>query len=467
LSIANERARQGAHVSGDGSVAAYYDADKDGLFGVMISSPVGSPAKPYAPAPFATKNLLRVSKLKFSPDGKQILLLQNAGAVGEAWLLPYPADSSHPPRRILANLSMNGMLTASWMPDNRRIVLGMTLGSGPGHLYLADTVSGEYSAVTSGPASQALPAVSPDGKKLVFQEVASDRDLVSIDLASAAVRPLLASNRDESTPAWAAKASAMVYVTNRNGPREIWLHKPGENDRPLVTSRDFPSAAAPFFLVPVLSPDGSRLIYERTERAGGAQMWMSAVAGGAPVRVVKPEPVAKDDSIQIPGSWSPDGAWIAFLKFLDGKADLYKVRTTGQAQPELLKADVKRSGSGSVPVWSPTGEWILSEDDGMKLISPDGKVTRTAGSRGVMVCGFSGDGALLYCIRQDKPSDPGVFFSMPVAGGPEKVIGPVPNENKPQWGGLGMRLSLAPDGRSFAYQISKTTANLWMLEGLE
>jgi hypothetical protein len=30
-----------------------------------------------------------------------------------------------------------------------------------------------------------------------------------------------------------------------------------------------------------------------------------------------------------------------------------------------------------------------------------------------------------------------------------------------------MRLSLAPDGKSFAYQISKTTANLWMLDGLE
>jgi Tol biopolymer transport system component/DNA-binding winged helix-turn-helix (wHTH) protein len=466
LAIGNPTARYLAHVSGDGLVVAYYDADKNGAYGVMISSPAGSPAKPYSPAPFTTQTLLGVPQVKFSPDGKQIVLLRNAGGGQEAWLMPYPANASNPPRRILRNLQGDLGETVSWMPDNRRIVLGMTSGSEPSQLHMVDTVSGEYSALSTGTARQELPAVSPDGKKLVFQEEKRDRDLFSIDLASSAVRPLLATNSTEGEPAWAAKASVMVYVTDRGGQREIWLHKPGEDDRALVTSRGFPTGNAGQFISPVLSPDGDRVIYARGERTGSGGMWMSAVAGGAPVLVVNPTLVVKDE-IHIPGSWSPNGEWIAFLKFLNGKADLYKVRTTGQAQPELLKAAVKRSGSGSVPAWSPTGEWILSEDDGLKLFSPDGKVTRALDPRNAMACGFSRDGSLVYCIRQERKSDPGVFVSVPVAGGPEKVIGPVAPENKPLFGSLSLGLSLAPDGKTFSYTTRKTTANLWIMGGIE
>jgi hypothetical protein len=60
-----------------------------------------------------------------------------------------------------------------------------------------------------------------------------------------------------------------------------------------------------------------------------------------------------------------------------------------------------------------------------------------------------------------------VFFSVPVAGGPEKVIGFVAPENKPLFGSLSLGLSLAPDGKSFSYTTRKTTANLWMMDGLE
>jgi Tol biopolymer transport system component len=466
LTIGDSKARNTAHISSDGSAVAYYGTNNDGVYGVMISSPAGSPAKAYLPAPFATRTLLRVPQVKFSPDGRQILLLRNAGAGVEAWLMPYPADPSHPPRRIFENFPRDLGETVSWMPDNRRIVLGLKSGSEPSQLQMVDTVSGEHTALSNGTTTQRLPAVSPDGKRLIFQEEASDRDVFSIDLASAAVRPLFATNRTEGEPAWAAKASVMVYVTDREGPREIWLHKPGESDRALVTSRDFAPGTTEQFISPVPSPDGSRLIYTRVERSGPTRMWMSAVAGGVPVPVVNPMLAVKDE-IHIPGSWSPDGGWIAFLKFLNGKADLYKVKTTGQAQPELVKAGVKRSGSGSVPAWSPTGEWILSEDDGLKLFSPDGKATRVLGSRKTMACGFSRDGALVYCIRQEGKSDPGVFFSVPVAGGPEKVIGFVAPENKPLFGSLSLGLSLAPDGKSFSYTTRKTTANLWMMDGLE
>ena len=77
--------------------------------------------------------------------------------------------------------------------------------------------------------------------RLVFQELTTDLDVVSVDLATAAVTPLIATQRSEQMPAWAAADAAMVYVTDRNGPPEIWLHTPGQPERPVVTARDLPA----------------------------------------------------------------------------------------------------------------------------------------------------------------------------------------------------------------------------------
>ncbi len=105
-------------------------------------------------------------------------------------------------------------------------------------------------------------------------------------------------------PAWAARGSALVYVTDRNGEMEIWMRKPGQPDRPLVTPRDFPPGTTDSFMGPSLSPEGTRVIYGHLPREGQPALWMSAVAGGPPVRVVKGAIGGED-----PGSWSPDGNW--------------------------------------------------------------------------------------------------------------------------------------------------------------
>ena len=87
---------------------------------------------------------------------------------------------------------------------------------------MADTVSGEFAVFSSGTTAQRSPAVSPDGSKLVFLEAATDYDVVSVDLATAAVTPLITTQRSEQMPAWASRESALVYVTDRNGdPRDL------------------------------------------------------------------------------------------------------------------------------------------------------------------------------------------------------------------------------------------------------
>jgi dipeptidyl aminopeptidase/acylaminoacyl peptidase len=327
---------------------------------------------------------------------------------------------------------------------------------------MADTVSGTLGAFSSGTTQQIVPAVSPDGNRLVFLETVVDRDVVSVNLTTAAVSSVITTQRSEQMPAWASKEPALVYVTDRNGGLEIWLRKLGQPDRPLVTARDFPPDTTQAFMGPSLSPDATRVIYTRIERDGPARLWMSAVAGGSPVRLVKSS-VEND----FPGSWSPDGNWYVYGQNQEGRGSLNKVKTTGQAEPEVLKADTKVSENW-VPVWSPSGEWILYNDGGgVKLISPDGKATRDVSATSASAYGFSADGQTLYGVRWVAP-DRLDLFSTSVARGTERTVGSLRREYLPQsFGNPSLRLSLAPGGKSVTYSTLKSTSNLWLAEGLD
>ena len=109
---------------------------------------------------------------------------------------------------------------------------------------------------------------------------------MSVDLATGAAARLIATERSEQQPSWAAAVPALAYVTDRNGTPEIWLHEPNTIDRPLVTAADFPAGTTEWLMAPALSPDGTRVVYVRVETGTTTcKLWMSGVAGGTPIRL--------------------------------------------------------------------------------------------------------------------------------------------------------------------------------------
>ena len=440
-------------VAPDGKAVALSCRDERGFWGLCVSSPLGSPLKRYSPEPFATREIVDRAAMAFSPDGRSIMLLFDdfVSKSRRAWLLPYPPDPGTSPRQVLPDLPGYGSLVyLSWTPDSRHLVLSMRIRPGvPDQLWDADVISGKCHLILGRTGLARNPAVSPDGRRILFAELTIDFDVVSASLDGSAPKKLIATDRSEMMPDWAAKQAVLTYVTDRNGPEEIWVRS-ANIDRPVVTERDFPAGTTLRFMGPSLSPQGDRIVYKRLGR-DNSRLWISAASGGSLIALTD------ERAMEYPGSWSPDAVWFAYTRESGAALDLMKVKTSGQASPEVLKAGV---GEG-IPSWSPSGEWIALGDE---LISPDGKSIRSLGRHGSRYYMFSADGRLVYGMRSEGSHNN--LFSVDVASGLERIVGDLGAEFRPASPLTpGIRFSLAPDGKSFVYTIGRTSKNLWLLEG--
>jgi Tol biopolymer transport system component len=449
----------------DGEAFATFARDKNlgDMYNVEISDPLGSPLRPYAPAPFATSGFRNTPRLSFSPDGKRIVLIRaQDNGKEDAWLLPYP-PGGNPPRQILRGLpDFQSAPQFGWMPDSRHIVLALATDfNSPTHLWMADTESDDLSQLTTGNEIEAIPNVAPDGRSLIYAQRDSSLDVVSVSVEDGSENPVVATGRDELMAAWSAKANKLAWVTNRGGPYEVWVRASDGSERPVVTAADFSDGRSKFLLNPALSPDGDRLIFTRADVEGVIRLWMVSLAGGSSVRLTNDERGGEFSS-----TWSPDGSRFAYLQTRGGDVSLMTVKTSGSATPSEIRQDVLPY----LPDWSPAGDWITYRDDaGRHLTSPDGKTTKFLGKIDSDYLTFSRDGKLLYGIQiGETEQDRGraTLFSLDPVTLKRKVIKELGRDLRPDSNFReSTRFSLAPDGKSLVYSTFKFRWDLWMLQG--
>jgi eukaryotic-like serine/threonine-protein kinase len=451
-------------LSRDGKAYATITKDPDGYYQVAISDPLGSPLRYYKPAPFASKDLYNDPQTAFSPDGRSILLFRTGtNNKDEAWLLPYPAGSGTP-KQILKKLPTHqGTPTFQWMPDSRHIVVALASEqNAPTHLWIADVESNDRTPLTNGTAIESYPAVSPDGQSLLYRQSSPQFNVTSASLEDGSTKTFITTGRAESMAAWSAKASKLAWVTNRNGPFEIWVRLLDGSNRPAITTADFPAGTNRWFMNPSLSPDGDRLIYARNDQAGVGRLWISSLSGGAPVRLTNAEPSSEDG-----GCWSPDGSRFVYVQQA-GKASLMLVKTSGGATPVTLQEDTETD----LPDWSPVGNEITFHDKkGWSLISLDRKTTKFLGKIETSYLAFSKDGKVLYGIQTgETEADNGraTLFSLDPITLKRKVIKELSTDDMPRENfGPSIRFSVAPDGKSFVYTTAKYRNDIWMLQGYQ
>jgi Tol biopolymer transport system component len=427
---------------------------------IWISAPPGAAPRQYEPVVFASAGSFLPVYLRFSPDGRQILASLIRGSGPEMWLLPYPdgpAAKGKAKRILVKALAGGEPPSVNWMPDSRRFVMGFSPVSRSGsQIWMGDTHKETIELLTAGEGERGSPAVSPDGTKIAFDSPHTDFDIVEIPLAGGPLRPLLATSRNELFPAWSPKGETFAYVTDRSGRKEIWLKSTLEGwERPLVTQRDFPDDETIWLATPAISPDGGRIAYSRISSKNVGELWVSPMAGGAPLRI------GSGKGYEIAPAWSPDGKW---LTYFNADTGLMKVAVGGSEPPVSLGL---ADGCENPAQWSPDGAWIAcATGKGVELVSPDGKNHRTVGNRRAYIA-WSRDGKQIYALGHVEGGK-WRFSSIDVQTGAERTIYEYgPEVQFATAFNPAFPMSLSPDGKTLATTVVNVRSDIWMLQGFE
>jgi len=197
--------------SPDGTRIAF-DSDRDGVRGVYVAQRDGKGARRLSGPGFAALPA-------WSPDGKTLAFVRAEPDLPKVWNL-WLVDVATLAERRLTSYRYGQTWSASWFPDGRRVAY-----SHEDKLVIRDIEAGTTRELVSPVPNRLVrtPAVSPDGKHVIFQVSGSGAWL--LDVESEAMRLVLTDPSAEEF-AWAPDGRRVAFHSRRDGQWGIWVMAP-------------------------------------------------------------------------------------------------------------------------------------------------------------------------------------------------------------------------------------------------
>ncbi|MFZ5788242.1 MAG: hypothetical protein ACOY3Y_17530, partial [Acidobacteriota bacterium] len=383
----------------------------------------------------------------FSPDGRMICYEDQR----DLWLV---GASGGTPRRLTHDDANDG--DAAWSPDGRHVYFTSTR-EGPGAVWRVPARGGRPQRVTLGTGPESVPTVSADGRWLAYATSSGEQAVVLADTRSGR-RVRLAEGPTTTSPRFARDARSILFVSDLDGGYDVWRAPiPGAagSGAPVRVTEHRGACNHP-----VLSPDGAWIAYFRVVE-GQRDIWVTPASGGVATNVTA------HPATDVQPEWSPDGRRLAFVSDRTGGYQVW-VANFEAGQPMREARQLSRvAGVAASPAWSPDGSEIAFvewSDAGREvwLVSTDGtgrgrQLTRGAGARFVVwpretgrlvVAGDWGGEALT--LREVSPSSGEV--RRPTALESITLSGSSPE------------FDVSPDGTLLAVIEEQTRGDIWALE---
>ncbi|MEW5870834.1 MAG: DUF5050 domain-containing protein [Chloroflexota bacterium] len=235
--------------------------------------------------------------------------------------------------------------------------------SGNAEIFIMNADGSAQTRLTDDPAEDVSPALSPDGRQIVFITARHDLtgrfphlkyELYLINTDGSGLRRLTTSQVSNEHPAWSPDGKRISFDSDSDGDgfREINLINPDGSGQVRLTSNQANAVANDQFAD--WSPDGSQIIFS-SDRNGNWDLYVMN-ADGSDQRQLTSSP-----DWEVFPAWSPDDEWIVYsVRPANSRnVDVYVMRPDGSDQRRLT--DIP--GYDEDAVWSPDGRYILFQTD--------------------------------------------------------------------------------------------------------
>lgn len=233
-----------------------------------------------------------------------------------------------------------------------------------------DRRTGQVEPVTRGSGGAVRPTVSPDGRSLAFVRRVGLRSVLYVrDLSTGVERTVFDGLDRDQQETWTVHGVYPAFQWTPDGRRIVIsfdgkIHAveaaSGEATEIPFTANVTQTVAqavrieqrvpsdvrARMIRWPVLSPDGSMLVFQAL-----GHIWQMPYPDGTPERVTE------GDAFEFAPSWSPDGRWLTYVTWsTDDGGYVWKVPATGRRRTPVRLTRVANQYTN--PVFSPDGQWV-------------------------------------------------------------------------------------------------------------
>jgi eukaryotic-like serine/threonine-protein kinase len=306
----------------DGKYSAVADrgspnGSRAGIFFVSVESGEMRDSGIESPAPF-------VVGPAFSPDGKYLAFVSGSGFLSnDIYVVPVSGGKSRPLTSVHAHIR-----GPAWMSNGQELVFSSN------HLGL-DTL---WRVALTGGAPEPLSIAADDarqvtisarGNRLAFLRYKVDTNIWEAPAFAAMHRQplkLIASTREDVSPAFSPDGRRIAFASNRSGRYEIYVCG-GDGSSPVQLT----SMKAPDTGTPAWSPDGKQIAFD-SRLEGHSDIFVINAEGGSPHRLTT-EPYDNE----LP-SWSRDGHWIYFTSERSSGNQIWKIQAEGGVAVQVTKS---------------------------------------------------------------------------------------------------------------------------------
>ncbi len=287
--------------------------------------------------------------------------------------LPNTGARTQPPARSLDHASNLRQVTfgaegADFDPapsrDGTRVFFASTRHSPTSDIYVQRVGGSAVTKLTSDPAHDVMPSVSPDDQRVAFASNRSGSwDIYVMGAEGGQAIQVTSDRAHELHPSWSPDGRMIAYcrLAESSGRWEIWV-----TDTTEPSSHTFLTHG----LFPQWHPSEPRVLFQRSRDRGGRffSLWTVDYEDGE--AVTPTEVISSASAAVINPSWSPDGRFIACSTVFEPEAsraipgelpafaDIWVISADGRARTNLTGG----WRFNSMPSWGPDGDIFFVSD---------------------------------------------------------------------------------------------------------